>query len=262
MVAFGATTFMLYTDQNGNPFISMMNSLSEVTKKVPKKKTFSGQTFIVTRGGDSVPLGGVIVGFYTQDQFSKYKIKMYTSIGSEVARLVPEFEKKHKEETEASYAWVKLQDKASLDVRVRAADIWKQKERERQAVYYELLYKTDAATFAAALPRPSITTQTDASGKFSIALATEEPLVAAACASRQIGQQTENYCWFTNMDGSREILMNNHNMLGMRSADSAFPVPILPMDCGNNFECSSYVNDIEIAYLLFFPESMKQGTSK
>ncbi|MNR58523.1 hypothetical protein D3C85_1795410 [compost metagenome] len=82
-----------------------------------------------------------------------------------MARLVPEFEKKHKEETEASYAWVKLQNKASLDARVKAADILDKKKRERQAVYYELLYKTDAKTFAAALPGPSFVTQTDANGK-------------------------------------------------------------------------------------------------
>lgn len=260
-MAFVATTFMLYTDPNENIFANMISSLSGVTKKIPDKKNFSGQIFIVTRGGDSVPLGGVIVGFYTQDQFLNYIRNMYTSIGAEVARLVPKFQKKRNEETEARYAWVKL-DKASLDARVKAADIWKQKERERKAVYYELLHKTDAATFASALPPPSITTQTDASGKFSIALSTEEPLTAAACASRQIGKQTENYCWFTSMDGSREILMNNHNMLGMQSADSVFSVPILPMDCDNDLECFYHVNDMEIAYFRFFPEPMKQGSSK
>lgn len=261
MVAFAASTIMLYANINESQSDIAMTTSSEGESQSPTKKSFNGQIFVVTRGGESVPLGGVIVAFYTRSEFIVSQYKFYESNGAVVAPIIKKFKEKYDEESKAYSAWfdISLGRSGSSDKLTRARELLEEKTSERKAAYYALLYKTDAKTYVAALPSPFITTQTDANGKFSTSLATEKPLVAVACASRLIGKITENYCWFINMDGTKEVLMNNNNMFGMVSDDQAIPFTALPMECGSMSECSSYVNQVSVDYSTFFPESINDG---
>ncbi|MNW12004.1 hypothetical protein D3C71_2095770 [compost metagenome] len=50
------------------------------------------------------------------------------------------------------------------------------------------------------------------------------------------------------MDGSKAVLMNNHNVLGKRSDDSDIKTPGLPLDCKQWQECAAAVYAVKQAY--------------
>ncbi|MGH8601338.1 MAG: hypothetical protein ACREXR_00700 [Gammaproteobacteria bacterium] len=251
MVLFGATTVMLYMKYDGSLLSNLASSTTSAPSPLVTKKNFTGQIFIVTRGGSSVPLGGVVVSFYTQKQFNSLLPAIFRTIGAEVGALMPLLKEKQKAEREAYNAYANLSDKVSLDKSIKVGKIWDKKEREREEVYYALLFKTNAEVYANALPKPYVTAQTDPNGKFNLSFSTDNPLVATACASRHLGEKTENYCWFVTMDGSKEVFFNNHNMFGMYSSDAAIRMPELPMDCTMT-QCANAVSALEDAYSPFF----------
>lgn len=256
MVLFGTTSVLFYLKMDSNFFNATGGLLSTFTEpsNPPSpsvaKKHFRGQIFIVTRGGESVPLGGIIVSFYTLQHFQEVLPGIYQKIGKDVANLAPVYEAKVKAQDAALQAYEKISarhphsDKA-LNALGRAED----EHAEWVKAYFALVYMTNAQAYANALPNPYVTSQTSPDGKFNLEVSTELPLVATACADRQIGQKTENYCWFITMDGSKEIFLNNHNKFGSGSPDSAIPMPELPDTCEN--KCVREVEALKSAYAQF-----------
>ena len=247
-VAFASTSYVLYTNQQGKPIGSLPDQLAKTPQFAPSAKTYQGQIFVVTRGGESIPLGGLVVSFHSLQVIKDYELRMYQALASDVAKHSEKFEKQYMKyaATEAIYNEVveKQQYKKYKTIRGMLDD----EERYLRYAYENLLYVSGAKPYAEAAPESAITTQTDASGKFSLTLPADEPLVAATCASREVSDKTERYCWFINMDGSKAVLMNNHNVLGKRSDDSAIKTPGLPLDCKQWQECAAAVYAVKQAY--------------
>ncbi|MNF43389.1 hypothetical protein D3C84_244700 [compost metagenome] len=257
MVLFGAITVLLYLKVDDNLLNKDGGLLGRFTDRsstspspMVTKKNFRGQIFIVTRGGESVPLGGVIVSFYTHQQFQELLPSIYQKIGKDVKELLPVFEARDKAANDAHKVVLKLDAKAPFSVFSKAVKGWNKTLEGRISIYNALISKTNAQVYADSLPKPYITAQTAPDGKFILDVSTDDSLVATACASRQLGENAENYCWFITMDGTTEVFMNHHNMFGMRSPDSAIPMPDLPLTCGE-YTCSKYVEAIKDAYALF-----------
>lgn len=251
MLAFGASTFFLYTNQNG----ALLNKTNRIsTESAPPlivKKDFTGQIFVVTRGGTSVPLGGVVVSFYSYNDFKGLLPKIYESIAKNVNANFEKFSEEYAKEEALDREYDKVVKKSKS-----AANKIYSKEKEvaraREAAYWVIYHATSARNYFDALPKPYFTTQTDSNGKFKIALSSTITLVAVACASRLIGEKTERYCWFTKTDGSSEIFMNNHNMFGLGSSDAAIPMPELPTECGYRYSCKEHVDNMQAHYAPYF----------
>ncbi|KPU61307.1 hypothetical protein AN403_5319 [Pseudomonas fluorescens] len=265
MVLFGTTTVLLYLKVDDNMFTAagaLPSTFIDPSSSPPNpplaKKYYRGQIFIVTRGGESVPLGGVIVSFYTHKQFQEVLPGIYQKIGKVVAEFVPVYEAKVKAFNASWQAYEKINATKNWNKTHKAMKVANEKQAERIAAYYALHYISSAQAYANALPKPYVTAQTAADGKFNLEASAEPPLVATACATRQLGEKTENYCWFITMDGSKEILLNNHNTFGRSSSDSAIPMPELPIPCQAN--CEMEVEAIKDAYALFSTSLTPQGS--
>lgn len=257
MVLFGATTVLLYLKVDNNVLNKdggLLRTSSDRSSSSPSpmqvEKNFRGQIFIVTRGGESVPLGGVIVSFYPSKQFQELMPSIYQKIGNDVKELLPVFEARDKAANDAHKIVLKLDKKAPFSALSKAVKGWNKGLEGRIAIYNDLISKTNAQVYVDSLPKPYITAQTAPDGKFNLGVSTDDSLVATACASRHLGDKDENYCWFITMDGGTEVFMNHHNMFGMRSPDSAITMPNLPPECGEN-NCYQYVEAIKDAYALF-----------
>jgi hypothetical protein len=77
------------------------------------------------------------------------------------------------------------------------------------------------------IPTPISGGRTDADGKFTVLLPREGRYGIVARASRQFGETKETYCWFVwvSLDGaaSKRVSLNNTNIVGAGSPDSALP---------------------------------------
>jgi hypothetical protein len=75
------------------------------------------------------------------------------------------------------------------------------------------------------IPSPISNAQTDADGKFTLLIPRDGRFCIAARASRELGEKKETYCWFVwvSLDGdpSKRLVLNNDNLVGAGSPDSA-----------------------------------------
>ncbi|MCC6073673.1 hypothetical protein ACFPTX_11075 [Pseudomonas sp. GCM10022188] len=254
MVVFGTSTYLLYTGQGGSLSDKVSKASTEVVPARLIKKDFSGRIFIVTRGGGSVPLGGVVVSFYSYNNFKGLLPGMYESIAKNVYAHSARFSEEYEKEDALSREY----DKVAKRSQSAANKIYKKEKevaKERKAAYWSIYHSTSSRVFFESLPKPYFTTQTDPDGKFKISLSADGVVVAVACASRLILNNTERYCWFTKMDGSGEVFMNNHNMFGVGSNDSAIPMPELSGECEYRYSCKEQVDIVRAAYAPYFVSS-------
>lgn len=247
-VAFASTSYVLYTNQQGKPIDSLPDQLAQSSLFAPSAKTYQGQIFVVTRGGESIPLGGIFVSFHSPQVIKDYELKMYQALAADVAKFSEKFDKQYMKYTATEAVYNKIVEKEQYKKYKIIRGMLDDEEKYLRYAYENLLYVSGAKPYAEALPESAITSQTDASGKFSLTLPANEPLIAATCASREVSDKTERYCWFINMDGSKAVLMNNHNVLGTRSDDSAIQTPGLPLDCKKWQECAAAVYAVKQAY--------------
>lgn len=254
-IAFGASTVLLVTKPEYVVAVTRnWQAPHETPSPIAAERTIKGQVFVVTRGGGSVPLGGVAVSFYTNKTIQSLLPPIYQGMAADVLRYSTAYMATKDKEDVAYANFNKIKNTKSTwnDKQSKAYDAYKELTKEKMTHYYGLMSVTSGESYYAALPSPYITAQTDASGYFKVNISGDSVLVATACASRQIGDTNERYCWFIKTDGGQDALMNNHNMFGMASSDSAIPMPELPADCHYG-ECDSYMSNMRSAYQSFFP---------
>lgn len=256
-ITFAASTLILYQKHSNSPTINSEVVGTEKSALHDTSQKINGQIFIVTRGGESVPLGGVIVSAYTQKDFQDSLPQIYKAIVQDASVLTPKFEllsgeadkiwENSKKFTGANYNASKLS---------KILNQWLVIANLRDATYRELLEKTSGRRYLAELPQTLAKTQTDATGKFEIALPSKKQWVIAACASREIAKKKEKYCWFAKSNGEKYLLLNNNNIFGIESEDAAIAMPELPINCIYK-DCILYAQTMLAAYSSLLEKSSK-----
>ncbi|WP_019579129.1 hypothetical protein [Pseudomonas mandelii] len=253
-IVFGASTVLLVTKPEYVATVTRnWQAPSETPSPIASERSIKGQVFVVTRGGSSVPLGGVVVSIYTHKTIQSLLPPIYQRMAIDVLRYSTAYmEIKDKEGVAyADFDKIKNKNNTWNDKQSKAYDAYKKLTKEKMRNYYSLMSITSGESYYAALPSPYISVQTDASGYFKANISGSSVLVATACASRQIGDTKERYCWFIKTDGGQDVLMNNNNMFGMGSSDSAIQMPELPVDCLYS-KCDDYISNMRNAYQAFF----------
>lgn len=255
-IAFGASTVLLVTKPEYVAAVTRnWQAPPEAPSPIASERTIRGQVFVVTRGGNSVPLGGVVVSLYTHKTIQSLLPPIYQRMAVDVLRYSTAYMAMKDKEGVAYADFEKIKNKNKnntwSDKQSKAYDAYKKLTKEKMEHYYSLMNITSGESYYVALPSPYITVQTDAGGYFKANISGNSVLVAIACASRQIGDTKERYCWFIKTDGSQDVLMNNHNMFGMGSSDSAIQMPELPADCLYS-KCDDYISNMRDAYQAFF----------
>jgi hypothetical protein len=205
-----------------------------------------GDVFIVTRGGENVKLGLVVVRAFPESTALAHLANRRVEIArgpervdslvaqvrreTEQARVeVSRTEKYHenlaakmrgrpftpKEQSGLDAAWNNYL--AALR-RVENEDLEVRKARGRIA------YFGSAAFYLEDLPAPTEEAKTDADGKFAIMLPANERYALAATASRLVIDRTEHYYWFVWVTckpaGENRIFLSNDNLLTVPSSES------------------------------------------
>jgi hypothetical protein len=84
---------------------------------------------------------------------------------------------------------------------------------------------TSGEYFFQDIPSAISSAQTDADGKFILLIPRDGRYGIVARASRELGEEKQTYCWFVWVslegDPSKRLVLNNDNIVGAGSADSA-----------------------------------------
>lgn len=265
VVFFGSTTWVLYSKLNEGSLDALSALLSPNSKpeSTPApdlvKKNYRGQIFIVTRGGESIPLGGVMVSIYPLNQFQEQLKQIYPQIGALVTQFVPAY-RAEVEEAKVAFAKYQKAKNAGYKVWMPLLDKAEAEAHDWRRLVIALEAATGGDGYAVSFQSPVMTTQTGVDGRFSVEHASDTPLVVTACAQREVGEDTENYCWFVATDGSKELFLNNHNMFGTNSNESLIQMPLMDAQCPEGDHCAKQVEIIEQAYAPYAPTPDAKGS--
>lgn len=246
-IALGASTITLYARyQEALNQVKSSAPKNEPTPLVAKHNT-NGQIFIVTRSGSSIPLGGVVISIYRLDEFRKIITPLQKVVAVDVIDLAPRLITQEKD----IFSTMERNEKEgypSGKAYKKHLEEFEKKVFVRNELLRNLVSSSSAERYLAALDPPFLTTQSDASGKFNFTLPTQAEWVVTTCASREVGERKERYCWFAKTDGSKDILLNNNNMFGSMSEDSAIKMPEINTSCRYNDECTAHAQILLSAY--------------
>lgn len=256
-ITFASSTLLLYTKYSVSLEPHSRDTTTEKTIPPSISQKVNGQIFVVTRDGRSIPLGGVIVSAYPHKVFQDSLLGIYKSIASDTSILVPKLESLSTEADKIMDKYNKMSNRSAVSAKGgKLLDQWLAKANARDATYIELLEKTSGRKYLASLPKPLATTQSDAMGKFEIQLPSKNLWIIAACASREIGKAKEKYCWFIKSDGTKDLPINNNNMFGLESEESAIVMPELPGECKIK-DCILYAQTMLAIYSPYLIEPSK-----
>ncbi|MGH8353098.1 MAG: hypothetical protein ACRERY_06145 [Pseudomonas sp.] len=245
--ALASSTFILYKKHSEFVGSGAVSGAIEVSPSATTiNKRVSGQIFVITRGGTSIPLGGVIITAHPLDIVQQALPAIYKQRAFDITHAAQRFiQLTH--ETEEKY---KILKKARIlsNAYKKADKEWLASISYRNNSLWKFVDSTAGKTYFDALPEPSKTLQSDAGGRFELDLPAHTTWVLSACASREIGETTENYCWFVISNLENEILLNNHNMFGTYSSDSLIKMTGMREDCKMHEECIENANQIISLY--------------
>jgi hypothetical protein len=256
-IAFGASTITLYAKYQ--EVVSQVKTSPSKNEPIPfvVKNNLGGQIFVVTRDGDSLPLGGVMISIHRLNEFKKIIVPLQKVVAVDVVDLAPRLITMH-------------QDIISTMERDKKRGYRSEKESDKKMAEFEkmifarnellrnLVNSSSGERYLSSLQAPFLTTQSDASGKFNFTLPSNTEWVVATCTSREVGKREERYCWFVTVDGSKDILLNNHNMFGRMSEDSAIKMPEIATSCTYNDVCIAYSNIMNSVYSKYLSSTNKQ----
>jgi len=227
---------------------------SVIACKPPPEIEVRGDVFVVTKGGQSVKLGLVRVGFIPEGQIAPVVSAKMDQARVQVQKLEESKKAAQAESRDAdsSEKWGKgVMGMAEIALRI-ARDLggrrYKEVQRKYDAqqleylkamkrnvgaleAYHKILkdiavYK-NGCFFAADLPQVVQADKTDADGRFSVKLKAGR-YAAVAVADRQVGGEQEAYCWYVWITVSGEtmkkLMLSNDNLAETNCADCVLPL--------------------------------------
>jgi len=203
------------------------------------EKDLTGEVFIVTKGGQSIKLGLVEVGVFTDTvivPFVQNKIKMAKV---EVRRLEPTRESLEKQcnqlKKERDYHYQRSLDNIFSDTYeqryLRSQERLDKKSEEYRQIANEYLSYFKGSFYVSDLPRPIQSIKTNSDGKFSFRLRSGRYALAGS-ANRKVGDSTEEYFWliWVNIsdDPLTKVMLSNDNLFETYCNDCVFRTKDLP----------------------------------
>lgn len=190
---------------------------------------------IVTLDGKRHSLGGVVLNAIPEEAFTEHLQRRKAQSERETGRLQREIDslaailKETRAEEDRLWNIQKL-DESDM----QKANAWSLVYNKTKSLASQLedlraqqQHLTSGEYFLQDVPAPISTVQTNADGKFTLLLPRVGRYAIVARASRQFGEQKETYCWFVwvSLDGaaSKRLSLNNSNVVGAGSPDSAVP---------------------------------------
>jgi hypothetical protein len=224
------------------------------------KGELEGEVFIVTKGGQNHKLGLVTVSLLPLDELTPYLKRKE----AEAAAALERFSHDKEESDHANNAAAALEAKAdaakSIIPAVREQDFYKSvsfdekiKIEAQMAVDRDrarnLAYRASKEAITARgklaesspkaghiysgefyfteLPKAIATAQTNADGKFTVALPVRGDFALAAVSLRTLGNSAERYLWLVkvslNGSGKKTVMLSNNNLSSTDAADSLIP---------------------------------------
>jgi hypothetical protein len=204
----------------------------------------TGEVFIVTKGGQSLRLGLVEVRAIPEDVIQPFVQAKHAAAKEEMdklQRLWDEALAKAKltqaNLEEATTRYIQASKRLASEYTSAAWELYTSAGRELEEVKHAALemsndlhaitekrdYWKSAGYYLENLPTTTITTKTDADGKFTLSLDKKKRYAIAAQATREILSTTEKYSWFiwVSLEGNniKHIMLNNDN-LGVQHPDA------------------------------------------
>jgi hypothetical protein len=164
--------------------------LSCLTAGCSKDGQLTGDVFIVTAGGQSIPLGLILIQVFPEEVFFPF-------LEAKIARAKTEMEKLEPQLTAAEATAKEAQDVAK---RADPWDIGKRREADARLADFRALVDRAGEWrlpkyYFEDLPTPLVTTRSDANGRFNLTLNRSKRYVLAAQGSRLVGDTPEKYFW-------------------------------------------------------------------
>jgi hypothetical protein len=192
-----------------------------------------GDVSIVTKGGRKYKLGSVAVSAIPRDTLKKHLAsktlqaerdsqKLELDIDGLVATL-------RTAEADEDRLWKILQrdenNPQKRDAWSVEYDKTKNLPKQIEGLKAQRRYLASGEYFFEGLPSGISTAKTDANGKFKLTIPVQGRFGVVARASRELLKGKETYFWFVwvSLDGepSRRLMLNNENLIGAGSPDSA-----------------------------------------
>jgi hypothetical protein len=200
------------------------------TQSQPETK-IEGEVFIVTKDADNIRLGAIEIRFYPEaiirdhiTQRQKLIKEEMPHFDREIARLdtaIADMRQKLSKLTSLERQMGTLREDATANAAAERLIQSSERDRDKEAVA-KASWPT-AQHYFRGLPATTILTRTDADGRFSIQLHTNQVFTLAAHAVRETFSAKERFYWLircpTN-SGANKILLSNHNLVTSESDDS------------------------------------------
>ena len=207
-----------------------------VEKLFDRKCDLSGEVFIVTKGGQNYKLGLVPISLFSNEAIQPYLDEKKKVAAAELARLKPlvtaaksDSDRKEIAERAAFDAYLNADYSSPNRNKLDAAHKLAQDQASKaQSAYFELIRQQSRYLsghfYFSDFPKPLVTSQTNADGRFTIEIPAKGEFVVAANAKRSVGDSTERYFWLIKVsldgDAKKAIMLSNNNLTSESAPDS------------------------------------------
>jgi GNAT superfamily N-acetyltransferase len=193
----------------------------------------AGHVFVVAPDGKRHSLGSVVLNAVPDHALTEHLERKTVQSRLESGKLPGKIEALaailEEARAEENRLW-NIQKRDEQDV--QKANEWslvynktKDLERQLEDLHTRQQQLTSGEYFLEDMPSPISSAQTDAGGKFTLLIPRDGRFGIVARASRELGEKKETYCWFVwvSLDGdpSKRLVLNNDNVVGAGSPDSA-----------------------------------------
>ena len=195
----------------------------------------AGDVIVVAADGKKHPLGGVVLNAIPEDALTEHLGRKKAQSERDTAKLQREIDALAAILKDARAEEDRLWNIQKLDESdMQKANAWsvvynktKNLAGQVEDLRAQQQHLASGEYFFQDIPSPISTIQTGTDGKFTLLLPRDGRYGIVARVSRELGDKKETYCWFVwvNLDGaaSKRLSLNNSNIVGAGSADSALP---------------------------------------
>lgn len=219
--------------------VSLLLAIALMCECGPSQRELTGEVFIVTKGGQSIKLGLVEVGLYSDKDINPFILQKLQAAKAQTQRLRPVKDNVEKEwqqlRNEENYLRGRYLDNMGSDAHKRrydnAYESYIQKDNQYRKVLYDYLSYSTGQFYFSGMPKPIQSTKTDSDGKFSFRL-TPGKYALAARASRKLFDSTEEYYWLVwisvKNDPTMKVMLSNDNLFETHCTDCVVKKSDLP----------------------------------